>query len=67
MDIPLLTVTGFEQMEQQITQAGALPSNVGMTVILWRLQALVKGYRYALDHGYVTSASVQEDAETSTT
>jgi hypothetical protein len=46
-----LTVTGFEQLEEQMLQS-TLPPTVGMTVILWRLQELIRGYRYAIDHGY---------------
>ena len=24
----------------------------GISVVLWRLRSLMKGYKYALDHGY---------------
>ena len=61
MDIPILTVTGFEQMEQHVKDAETLPGTVGMTVTLWRLQALIHGYRWALNHGYISVVPVQYD------
>jgi hypothetical protein len=61
VDIPILTVTGFEQMERQVKDAETLPGTVGMTVLLWRLQALVQGYRWALDHGYPQMVTHTED------
>ena len=48
----LLTPEGFYKMEQSLTQETKdMPEDVGVSVALWRLKALVAGYKYALEHG----------------
>jgi hypothetical protein len=59
MDIPILTKEGFYVMEQSIAkECKDLEPNIGISVALWRLNELVKGYKYALEHGYDTGVTV---------
>lgn len=48
-----LTPPLFELMDKSFLEATKdTPHDVGISVALWRMQALMKGYRYALEHGY---------------
>ncbi len=52
LDIPILTPDSFGILEKSIVTATLdMPDSVGMTISLWRLKALIAGYRWALDHG----------------
>jgi hypothetical protein len=59
MDIPVLTKAGFELMVKSLEETCAdMPPNVGVSVALWRLRELIKGYQYALDKGYTVGVEV---------
>ena len=54
MDIPVLTEAGFHQMEDSLNRdCKDMPKNVGISVALWRLEALMTGFKVALSHGYI--------------
>jgi hypothetical protein len=64
MDIPLLTPTGFAAMEESVARECAnLTSNTGISIALWRLHELMKGYRYALNNGYHTEAYEERESQ----
>ena len=64
MDIPVLTVAGFRQMQEQVAKASqGVTGLLGVSVALWRLQALMEGYQYALDHGFTTGVTVEETTQ----
>ncbi len=60
MDIPILTDEGFYLMEQSVEkQCKNMLDTVGISVALWRLNALMKGYKYALQNGYKVGVAVE--------
>jgi len=49
----LLTPDKFFLMEQSLAKdTKDMPDDVGVSVALWRLRALVAGYKWALNKGY---------------
>lgn len=51
--LTVMTKEGFEAMEHSVAEECAgKPEKTGIVVALWRLRALLDGYRWALDHGY---------------
>jgi hypothetical protein len=48
----MMTKQQFEVMEQSLQDATVnMPVDTGISVALWRLQALMSGYRWAVTHG----------------
>lgn len=66
MTIPVLTPDGFKLMKDSIEKecAGLDELRTGVSVVLWRLRELVKGYEYALEHGYTSQAYLVDERET---
>lgn len=59
-DIPVLTNDGFALMKQSVSETcKEMDPNIGISVALWRLEALLQGYQYALDRGYSYGATVE--------
>ena len=54
--IPTMTPEMFKLMEDSVAKEcqGLDELKTGISVVLWRLRELLIGYRYALDHGYVS-------------
>lgn len=68
--INILTPEAFAKMEKSVAEecAGMDVNKTGVSVVLWRLKELLRGYRWALDHGYQTHKTpveVYEERETS--
>jgi hypothetical protein len=64
MDIYILTPEGFALMERSVEkECAGMPDNVGVSVALWRLRELMKGYRYALDNGYKGQAYEERESQ----
>lgn len=61
-NISILTNEGFAAMEQSVAdECKDRPDETGVVVALWRLRALLKGYRFAVDAGYNPGAVVSEE------
>ena len=62
LDAPILTEAGFHQMDDSITRdCLGMPKNIGISVALWRLEALMAGFKVALSHGYQPGGVTVED------
>lgn len=62
MDVPMLTETGFHQMEVNLEkECAGMPKNVGISIALWRLEALMAGFKAALSHGYIPGGVTVDD------
>lgn len=51
-----ITPEQWAVMDTSITKecANLDEAKTGVSVVLWKLRSLMAGYKYALDHGYVT-------------
>lgn len=57
----ILTPNNFKVMEQSfVDETADMPDDVGISVALWRLKALMAGYRWALDNG-MTGVTIEDD------
>lgn len=68
MIIPMLSPDAFAKMELSVANEcqGLDELKTGVSVVLWRLRELLKGYRYALDHGYSSGVHYEEREERET-
>lgn len=50
-----ITSDEWAKMDESITKecANLDDAKTGVSVVLWKLRALMAGYKYALDHGYM--------------
>ena len=49
----------IEMMDQSVeAECKDMPNDIGISIALWRLKELIKGYKYAVTQGY--KVSVQE-------
>lgn len=60
----ILTPDGFGVMEKSFyDDTQGLSDEVGISVALWRLRALMAGYRWALDNGMTGTIVEQHEAK----